>query len=191
MRLALLLSLLSLISLVGLVSAGELNPKEVPAIGTIAPAFGLYPLAGDEDDRSEATQLDAFCGLRPGDSKGVLLLFTDAQHIAGLELANGLYRKFHREGLQILAVAIDKKPIDLRSKLEKLRLRFPVLDDRFGIVASRYGITTAPFSVLMNSECRILGFSNKTLSEEQEALSGSIEALLNDQIGARSGSMDD
>ena len=191
MRPALLLSLLSLIALVSLVSAEELSPKAVPAIGSIAPAFGLYLLAGDDDERGEAVQLDSVCGLRPGESKGVLLLFTDAQHVSGLEIANGLYRKFHKEGLEVLAVAVDKKPIVLRSKVEKLRLRFPVLDDRFGIVASRYGLAAAPFSILMNSECRILGFSNKTLAAEQEALSGSIEALVNEQIGARSGSMDD
>jgi hypothetical protein len=71
-----------------------------------------------------------------------------------------------------------------------MRLTFPVLDDRHGIVAQRYGVSDTPFSMLLNRECRVLGFSSKTLAEEEEALTTSIEALMDDQIGTPSGSMD-
>ena len=44
--------------------------------------------------------------------------------------------------------------------------------------------------MLLNSECRVLGFSNKKLVEEESGLITSIEALMKEQIGGRSGSMD-
>jgi len=188
-----LLPFLLLVCLVGHAFANGFEADKVPAIGSIAPAFGLYSLGGsaDQSDADEVLQLDSVCGLRPGTTKGVLLLFIEQAQLADLELANQWHRRFSRQGLKVLAISVDPRAGEVSSKVAKERLRFPVLDDQHRIVAHRYGITEAPFSMLLNSECRVLGFSNKSLTEEEEALVASIEALIDGQIGKPSGSMDD
>jgi len=176
------------------VSANGFDPDQVPAIGSIAPAFGLHAFGSSpekaETDADDVVQLDSICGLRPGETKGVLLLFLETKQIETLDLINGWHRRFARQGLELLAISVDSKPIEFSSKAARMRLRFPVLNDQHRIVAQRYGVSDTPFSMLLNSECRVLGFSNKPLSEEEAAITKSIQALLEGQIGTPSGSMD-
>lgn len=184
--------LLGVLCAASVVSANGLDPKAVPPIGSIAPAFGLHPFSKNKSDETTRTpvQLDNYCGLRPEETEGVLVAFVDSRHFDDLELADTWHRRFNRQGLEILAISVDSKPLEFASRLNRDRPRFPVLDDHHSIVASRYGISEAPFSLLLNKECRILGFSNKRLSDEAEQLVSSIEALLEGQIGRPSGSMD-
>jgi hypothetical protein len=187
-----LLALLILLCAAAGASANGFDPDKVPTVGTIAPAFGLHPFESGpaKSEEAEVLQLDSICGLRPGDTRGLLLLFIEATQLESLELANNWHKKFSRKGLEVLAISLDPRPIEFSSKLERLRLRFPVLNDQHGIVAQRYGVSNTPFSMLLNRECRVLGFSSKTLAEEEAALTSSIEALMNEQIGTASGSMD-
>lgn len=173
-------------------SANGFDPDKIPAIGSVAPAFGLHAFdSGPSTDKpSDIVQLDSICGLRPGETRGVLLVFLEAEQLQSLELANTWHRRYSRQGLEVLAISVDSKPVEFASKVGRLRLRFPVLDDKHRIVAQRYGVSDTPFSMLLNRECRVLGFSSKTLAEEEEALTNSIEALLAGQIGTPSGSMD-
>jgi hypothetical protein len=173
-------------------SANGFDPNKIPAIGSVAPAFGLHPFkAGTrKDETADVVQLDSLCGLRPGETKGLLLVFLEAEQLESLDIANTWHRRFSRQGLEVLAISVDSKPIEFASKVGRMRLRFPVLDDRHRIVAQRYGVSDTPFSMLLNRECRVLGFSSKTLAEEEEALTTSIEALMLGQIGTPSGSMD-
>jgi hypothetical protein len=186
------LSLLVLLCAVSLGSANGFDPNKIPRIGSVAPAFGLpsFRQGPASNDKQDVIQLDGICGLRSGKTKGVLLLFVEAAQLEDLELVNTWHRRFSRQGLEVIGISVDSKPIEFASKVGRLRLRFPVLDDRHRIVAQRYGVTDTPFSMLLNRECRVLGFSNKKLSEEEEGLVGSIESLMNDQIGQPSGSMD-
>jgi hypothetical protein len=187
------LSLGLLVAGVTVASANGFDPSKIPSIGTIAPAFGLQPFTSQApgEGQKEVIQLDGICGLRPGETKGVLLVFLDGSQLSSLELLNDWSRRFSRDGLATVAISVDSNPVEFSSKVGRMKLRFPVLDDRHKIVAQRYGVSETPFSMLLNSECRVLGFSNKGLSEEEEALVNSIEALLSGQIGAAAGSMDD
>jgi len=187
------LSLGLLVCSVAAASANGFDPSKIPSIGSIAPAFGLQPFTSQAvgDDQKEVVQLDGICGLRPGETKGVLLVFLDESQLSSLDLLNDWNRRFSRQGLATVAISMDSNPVGFSSKVGRMKLRFPVLDDQHKIVAQRYGVSETPFSMLLNSECRVLGFSNKGLLEEEEALVNSIEALLSGQIGAASGSMDD
>jgi hypothetical protein len=169
-------------------SANGFDPDKIPAIGSVAPAFGLHPFktATSKDETVDVVQLDSLCGLRPGETKGLLLIFLEAAQLESLDIANTWHRRFSRQGLEVLAISVDSKPVEFASKVSRMRLTFPVLDDRHGIVAQRYGVSDTPFSMLLNRECRVLGFSSKTLAEEEEALTTSMD----DQIGTPSGSMD-
>jgi len=171
--------------------AGEADPSQVARIGTIAPAFALYAYEKDTgDDRPQAVELDDHCGMRPGDTTGVLVLFVDGNHLEDLQLAQTWHRKFHRHGLEIIAVSEDSDP-DFRAAVLKANLRFPVLDDRHGIVAARYGVPSAPFSFVLNQECRVSGFSNKTASADEKGLMAAVEAQVTGQLGSVGITFDD
>ena len=188
-----LLSLGLLVCGVTAASANGFDPSKIPSIGSIAPAFGLQAFTSQtaENDPKDVVQLDGICGLRPGETKGVLLVFLDESQLSSLDLLNDWNRRFSRQGLATVAISMESNPVGFSSKIGRMKLRFPVLDDQHKIVAQRYGVSETPFSMLLNSECRVLGFSNKELVEEEGALVNSIEALLNGQIGVASGSMDD
>ncbi|MCP4871487.1 MAG: TlpA family protein disulfide reductase [Proteobacteria bacterium] len=170
--------------------AQQADPSKVARIGTIAPAFALYAYEKDSDDKKEAVELDDYCGMRPGDTTAVLLLFVDGTSMDDLQLAQSWYRKFSRQGLEIIAVSQDGDP-EFRSAVLKANLRFPVVDDRLGIVAKRYGVPSAPFSFVLNQECRVSGFSNKTAVADTDGLAAAVEAQVNGQIGSVGISFDD
>jgi hypothetical protein len=186
------LVLLALLCATAGASANGFDPDKIPSIGSVAPAFGLpaFNAGTSKDKAAGVVQLDSLCGLRPGETKGLLLVFLEAKQLESLDIANNWHRRFSRQGLEVLAISVDSKPVEFASKVGRMRLRFPVLDDKHRIVAQRYGVADTPFSMLLNRECRVLGFSNKTLAEEEEALTTSIEALMVGQIGTPSGSMD-
>lgn len=171
--------------------AGDADPDKVARIGTIAPAFALYAYEKDSgDDKREAVELDDYCGMRPGETTGVLVLFVDGNSLADLQLAQTWYRKYNRHGLEVLAVSQDGDP-EFRSAVLKANFRFPVLDDRLGIVAKRYGVPSAPFSFVLNQECRVSGFSNKTATADADGLGAAVEAQVNGQLGSVGIAFDD
>ena len=166
-----------------------------PRVGSIAPAFALYPLDGSKglrgtsSDYRQPTQLDDICGLRPGNTKAVVLLFVDAQLLENLLTADRWWKAHHRDGLQILAISLESSPDSFSAEVKKADLGFPVLNGRHGVVASRYGLSGAPFSMLLNEECRVIGYSNRALSVDSEALEDAMKAQLNGQLGTAAGSM--
>jgi len=168
---------------------GEPSPDRVPGIGSIAPAFGLHSvLRSDKDVEREAIELDSFCGLRPGETKAVLLVFMDRDSLDGIPVMNSLYRKFHKEGLELIGLSVDSSPLEVRARLERSNLKYPVLDDSQQIVSTRYGLSGDRFTFLLNAECRVLGFSSRSLGDDQEALETAIEAQISGQLGSfRSG----
>ncbi len=168
--------------------AEKASPSRVPAVGTVAPAFGLYafPTSGSlkrasSSDR-EVVQLDDLCGLRPGKTKAVLLLFVDGNPaVLSAEPVGNWYRKYHKDGLEIIVVSVEKNPSMFADKVLRSKPRYPVLDDRHRVVASRYGVDKAPFSFLLNSECRVLGFDAKGAAETAPAITAAVEELVRDR----------
>lgn len=174
------LSLLLLVALaIPPAAAGEANPDDVPRIGKIAPALGLYAFEKKErgDEERTAVQLDHFCGLRAGDTNAVLLLFVDANGMADLKIADDWMRSYRAQGLRVLAISTEAAPVDFAAEVIKAGLRFPVLDDRQGVVARRFGVRQ-PFTFLLDRDCRVLGFSDRTLSQDQAALPAAIQQTL-------------
>ncbi len=165
--------------------AGEPDPDAIPTRGAAAPAFGLHLLNGAEaeDGNRPVVELDDLCGMRPEGTTAVLLAFVDESHSADLSLANTWHRKHNKEGLEILAISLAREPDALTDEANKIGLRYDLLDDRHRIVARRYGITTAPFSLLLDEGCRVLGLSNRTLTADSESLSASIAAQVKGQLG--------
>ncbi len=164
--------------------AGELDPAAVPARGSIVPAFGLHALGTKKTDDPPVFELDERCGSRPGETTAVLLFFVDATSADDLALANSWYKKNTKAGLEVLAVSTVAEPSEFATQVERARYRFPVLDDRHGIVRHRFGVQTAPFSFLLNEECRVLGFSNRTLTEDAENLAAAVEAQVTGRFGS-------
>lgn len=165
--------------------AGEPDPNAIPARGSVAPAFGLHVLNGVEaEDRARpVVELDDLCGMRPEGTTAVLVAFVDETGAADLSLANSWHRKHNRDGLEILAVSVAREPDSITDEANKADLRFDLLDDRHRIVARRYGIDRAPFSLLLDERCRVLGFSNRTLTADEGSLSASIAAQVKGQLG--------
>jgi hypothetical protein len=164
-------------------TAADADPAAVPRIGTIAPAFGLYAFEKQRgDDIREAVQLEDHCGLRPGDVTGVLVFFVDHDNMADMELANEWFKRFQRQGFRIIGISLVEQPLNWADDIIKANYKYPVLDDRHGVVAKRFGVDRAPFSFLLNEECRVLGFSNNKLTEDGEGLPAAIEAQVSGQL---------
>jgi hypothetical protein len=180
----LLISLLLLAFVVTPAFGGEADPDLVARIGTIAPAFALYAYERDTGDEArEAVELDDHCGMRPGDTTAVLILFVNHDHLADLQLAQSWYRKMHRHGLEIIAVS-ESRDAQFHVDVIKAGFRFPVLDDHLGVVAARYGVPKAPFSFVLNQECRVAGFSNRTATADESGLAAMLQAQATGQLGS-------
>lgn len=178
----LLLSLAALVLMVPAVSAAP-DADAVPGRGEVVPAFGLHELTVRPQEEPTVHELDGLCGMRPGDTSAVLLVFVDGRGSADLAQAQSWFKKFHKDGLEILAVSIERQPDEFAAAVEKAKYRFPVLDDRQGIVSTRYGVVGAPFSLLLNDECRVLGMSNRGLADDSAALESAIAAQTSGQLG--------
>jgi hypothetical protein len=165
---------------------GPPDPALVPGIGTMAPAFGLFQFdskaASQGKDRA-VVQLDEICGMRPGTTRGVLLAFVDASGLADLQLASGWWKKHHKDGVEVLGIITESNPAEFAQAAEKAGIKFPLLDDRLRVVAGRYGVTKAPFSFLLDRDCKVMGFSDRTLTQDSTALADALRALAEGEIG--------
>jgi len=166
--------------------AVDASPDEIPKVGTVAPAFGLFAFPtskvaskkAESDDR-EVVQLDDICGLRPGKTKAVLVLFIDGDTgVLGAEPVGNWYRKYRKDGLEVVVISIEKSPSIFASKVLRTRPRYPILDDRHRVVAHRYGVQEAPFNFLLDSQCKVLGFGKQSATDGAPALNAAIEELV-------------
>jgi len=167
-------------------SAGP-DALAIPGVGSVAPAFGLYPfqmeaVKGDSD--RTAVELDRFCGIRAGTTRGVLLAFVDSSGLADLQAAAGWWRKWHKDGIEILGISLESNPAPFAQAIEKAGIKFPVLDDRLRIVAKRYGVAGSRMSFLLGRDCRVLGFSDRPLKQDEAALADALRALAEGELGA-------
>ncbi len=158
--------------------AAQWDPSELPTIGGTAPAFGLeaFKARGEEDGRARVVQLDDYCGISPGETSTVLVAFVNELVVKDdFKILNQWSRKYSRDGLRIVVISTDEKPTVIADEVSKTRLPFPVLDDRYGIVAQRYGIPGPPFTLLLDSACRVLGMSAKAVSADSQRLGSAVD----------------
>lgn len=166
--------------------AGDLDPDLLPRIGSVAPAFGLYPFQtrGSVDEFKDKVELDDHCGMRSDDTKLVLVVFSNAASMTSdLELAEGWWKKHAKAGFVPIVISMDPDSQTVRESLTKARYVFPILNDQFKIVAARYGVQSAPFSFLLDGDCTTLGFSDKSLSLDAERLGQTIITILSGKLG--------
>ena len=166
--------------------AGEADPDALPRIGAVAPAFGLYPFEtkASVDELKDKVELDDHCGMRPGDTRLVLVVFSGAANLtADLELVEGWRKKYGKRGFVPIVLSTDRSVQAVREQLVKTRYSFPILDDSFSIVGARYGVPSSPFSFLLDSGCHLLGLSDKSLTVDAERIGQTIETVLSGELG--------
>ena len=163
------------------------DPDVLPKIGNVAPAFGLkaFRAKGEEDDLREVVELDNYCGVRPLDGlKLVLVVFADqASATSDFGVLNSWARKFEKDGLHTIVISTEAENSRMKELVSKGRQTWPVLDDRFGVVQRRYGIQGAPFSLLLDERCHVLGMSNKSISADSDRLAATIDDILSGRLG--------
>jgi hypothetical protein len=163
----------------------------LPGVGEVAPAFALRPFqaglaASEGDEARSAVELDSVCGIRsPESTAAVLVMFVDDDGTQDLAVANAWHRRFHKEGLEIIAVSEVERPESFGAAVVRARYTFPVLDDRHHIVATRFGIDQAPFSLLLDRECRVVGMNNKSVASDQDNLGAAISLMLSQAKASR------
>ncbi|MCO4768493.1 MAG: redoxin domain-containing protein [Deltaproteobacteria bacterium] len=176
---ALVLSALAAALLVAPASyAGRLDPSALPTIGGTAPAFGLeaFRARGEEETSKRVVQLDDFCGMRPGSTSTLLVAFVNNSTAeADFAALNQWARKYSRDGFVSIAISTESNQTAMSELAMKGRKSFPILDDSYGIVAQRYGINGAPFSLLLDNGCKVLGMSDQAVSVDADRLSSSID----------------
>ncbi len=158
--------------------SAQWEPSELPTIGGTAPAFGLeaFKGRGEDDGQARVVQLDDYCGISPGETSMVLVAFVNELVLKDdFKILNQWSRKYSRDGLRIVVISTDAKPLVIADSVSKTSLPFPVLDDRYGIVAQRYGIPGSPFTLLLDSACRVLGMSDKAVGADSERLGSAVE----------------
>ena len=158
--------------------AQRLDPSALPSIGATAPAFGLeaFRTRGEEDSARAVVQLDDHCGVRPGDTSTVLVTFVNnVNAVDDLKTLNQWMRKYSRDGFEAVVISTETDPTAMSELAAKTRGTFAMLDDQFGIVARRYGISSAPFSLLLDRECHVLGMSDKSITVDADRLEASLD----------------
>lgn len=172
------------------VAAAAPDLSRLPGMGETAPAFGLLPLnpaKGKEADveAKQAVELDHHCGIRSAETKAVIVYFFDLTSAqADLDVLQGWAKKYQKQGLRTLAISEHNPHTDVTPLVEKGRYAFPVLDDHLGIVAQRYGVPGGPFFFLLDGQCKLIAFSDKSVAAEKVAIGTGIDALLTNKLQA-------
>lgn len=158
--------------------AGKYDPNALPTIGGTAPAFSLeaFRERGEDEAQREIIQLDDQCGPRGGDTTMVLLAFVNNDSAnADFSQLTKWQRRYERSGLVSIAISTDRGTAEMGELVAKAKRPFRVLDDKFAIVAQRYGIDGAPFTLLLDADCRVLGMADKSASSDADRLQAAID----------------
>jgi peroxiredoxin len=90
-----------------------------------------------------------------------------------------LYRRYRSEGLEILAVSLDKGPSDkVQTFADEYQLSFPVLLDSEGQVESRYHTLTIPTTFVIDKKGMVVAEVDGAKHWESEETFEAIEYLL-------------
>ncbi len=91
-----------------------------------------------------------------------------------------LYEKYHHQGLEIVAISVDK---DHRSALEFLKdtkVTFPIVFDSTGDLAKQYKLETMPTSFIYDRNGRLVSRNRGFKQEETDSLDYTIFHLVNE-----------
>ncbi|MEE8205469.1 MAG: redoxin domain-containing protein, partial [Nitrospinaceae bacterium] len=143
---------------------------EKSAVGFKAPAFTVRNLKGNR--------------VQLADHKGKVVILNlwatwcgpCRVEMPGLE---NLYRRYRSEGLEILAVSLDKGSSDkVQTFADQYRLSFPVLLDSDGQVESRYHTLTIPTTYVIDKKGMVVAEVDGAKNWESEQTFEALEYLL-------------
>ena len=91
-----------------------------------------------------------------------------------------LYRRYRSQGLTVMAVSIDKGPIEaVRKFVEERELSFPILLDKDGVVEKLYPTPTIPATFVIDKAERIVTTVSGAKNWESQETFRAVEFLLN------------
>ena len=73
-----------------------------------------------------------------------------------MPLVEGVVREFADQGVELIAVNLEEQPKQIKSMLERHKLKMPVVLDRDGVVAARYAVTAIPQTVVIDREGKVV-----------------------------------
>jgi peroxiredoxin len=144
---------------------GRPSGIDSPLVGQPAFAFRLDRLDGSRfqlaDQKGRVVVLDfwaTWCG----------------PCMQSLPLIDEVAREFADRGVELVAVNMEEQPGQVKSVLERHKLKVPVVLDRDGVVAAKYSVTAIPQTVVIDREGKVarlfVGGGNKTAEALRKAL---------------------
>jgi len=91
-----------------------------------------------------------------------------------------LYDKYHKGGLEIIAVNVDKNHKDARQFLSQTDVTFSVIYDSTGKIAKQYGLEAMPSSFIYDRSGKLVMQNCGFQKSEADSLDYSILELLNE-----------
>jgi len=126
--------------------AGGLTGMESPLVGQPAFAFNLDLLDGRQ--------------FKLADHKGRLIVLDFWATWCGpctqsMPLIDGVVREFAGQQVELIAVNLEEQPEQIKSMLERHKLKVAVALDRDGVVAAKYNVTAIPQTVVIDREGKV------------------------------------
>jgi thiol-disulfide isomerase/thioredoxin len=127
-------------------AAGRLTGTESPLVGQPAFAFKLDLLDGRQ--------------FQLADYKGRLVVLDFWATWCGpcmqtMPLVDAVVREFAGQQVELIAVNLEEQPEQIKSMLERHKLKIAVALDRDGVVAAKYTVTAIPQTVIIDREGKV------------------------------------
>ena len=159
-----------------------------PSVGGYAPAFQLKAL-NEMRTRTLVNDinvgLDRFVGIRPElPKKLVILAFLDSSDhriVSDMELLQEFFKRYHDEGLIILAVDTNSNPDSTDENIHFDSVTFPILGDPFHIVSRRYGVNKIPTIFMIDRKGLVISAGEEFGSSIEKELDVDIRRHLANQ----------
>jgi thiol-disulfide isomerase/thioredoxin len=145
--------------------AGGSNGIESPLVGQPAFAFTLDLLDGRQ--------------FKLADHKGRLIVLDFWATWCGpcmqsMPLVDGVVREFAGQQVELIAVNLEEQPEQVKSMLERHKLKVAVALDRDGVVAAKYNVTAIPQTVVIDRDGKVarlfIGGGQNTADSLRKAL---------------------
>jgi thiol-disulfide isomerase/thioredoxin len=144
---------------------GRLTGTESPLVGQPAFSFKLDLLDGSKfhlaDHKGRVVVLEfwaTWCG----------------PCLQSMPLIDGVVREFADQRVELLAVNLEEQPEQVKSMLERHKLKIPVALDRDGVVAAKYAVTAIPQTVVIDRDGKVarlfVGGGKKTADSLRKAI---------------------
>jgi thiol-disulfide isomerase/thioredoxin len=94
--------------------------------------------------------------------------------LESMPLIDGVVREFAGGGVELIAVNMEEQPEQVKSMLERHKMKIPVALDRDGVVAAKYAVTAIPQTVVIDRDGKVarlfVGGGKKTAESLRKVL---------------------